>query len=87
MKIIVNKEAAQKRADEIVDRVFKEAATIAKEGKTEFSIYLSNGEMNGLDEDSIVRRIFEESEKTIKFKHAFKSGDSYFHLKIVEVNE
>lgn len=85
MKITVNKEAAQRRTDEFVEKVIKEAVSTAKSGKVEFSVSISFDEFNGLNTDEIKKKIKEQSEGTIELRSEYSPGDRIILLKIVEV--
>lgn len=84
MKIVVNKEAAMKRAKDIVGRIKDVAVETAAKGKVHFLVTLDTGELNGVDLDELRKMVDTEYEGTIKFYRKLNSGDSYMCLEIVD---
>jgi hypothetical protein len=84
MKIVVNKEAALKRTEDIVGRVMSEAKSCAEQGKVHFSMSLKSDEMNGIDVKMLGEMIAKESDNTVVFRFEWKLGDSSLYFSVVE---
>lgn len=82
MKIVVDKIAAQMRANAIVDRIKNAALETASQGKINFAVELKTDELNGIEPKLLVAMVNKEFEGTVKFK-----GEPLSTIMLLEIVE